>query len=329
VTNPVDWSLRTKRLAAYAATWLIWGSTYLAIRFGVETIPPFLMAGVRSVAAGAILCAWALLRGDERPSAAQWRAAAVAGALFFLVGHGGLFWAEQRVPSGPSALFVATEHLWIVLLAWALPGGRHPSPRAWAGIALGLGGVALLTLGGPGSGTVDPLGAAVILLCALAWAVGLTWFRGARRPESDAFAAGTPLVAGGAMLMVASVLFGEPGRVEAADLTPLALGSLAYLIAFGSVVAFTALTWLTRKEGPSRSASYTYVNPLVAVALGAAFANERLTPRVLLAGVTIVLAVVLIISGSAAQEDPAERARVARRVRSNPSAAARLREGEA
>ena len=284
---------RTRRLAAYAATWIIWGSTYLAIRWGVETLPPFLMAGVRSVIAGAILFVWGWSRGDVRPTAAQWRAAAVTGALFFLLGHGGLFWGEQRVPSGPASLFVATEHLWIVLLAWAT--GTRPTPRALGGVALGLGGVALLTLGGPGSGRVDPLGAAVIVLCAVTWAAGLVYFRGERRPASDAFAAATPLLLGGVMLLAFSTFLGEPGLVSAADLTPRALLSLAYLIVFGSVVAFTALTWLTRTEGPGRAASYAYVNPLVAVLLGWAFAGESLGPRVLLAAAGIVAAVVLVV----------------------------------
>lgn len=320
---------RAKLLGAYAATWIIWGSTYLAIKLGVETIPPFLMAGVRSVIAGGILWSWARLRGDAKPTAAQWKAAAVTGALFFLIGHGGLFWAEQRVASGPASLLVATEHFWIVLIAWLLPGGTRPSPRAMAGVALGLGGVALLTLGGGGAEGVDPVGAAVVLLSALTWGMGLLYFAGERRPVSGLYAAGTPLLAGGAMLLVASALFGEPSRVTAASFSPLALGSLAYLIVFGSVIAFTSLTWLTETQGADRAASYAYVNPLVAVLLGWAFADEHVGARVLVAGAAIVLAVVLIIKGKQAQAKAPEQAAAPSGAAKKTAAAARLREGEA
>jgi len=319
---------RAKLLGAYAATWIIWGSTYLAIKFGVESIPPFLMAGVRSVIAGGILWSWARLRGDAKPTAAQWKAAAVTGALFFLIGHGGLFWAEQRVGSGPASLLVATEHFWIVLIAWLLPGGTRPSPRAMAGVALGLGGVALLTLGGGGSEGVDPVGAAVVLLSALTWGMGLLYFAGERRPVSGFYAAGTPLLAGGAMLLAASALLGEPSRVTAASFSPIALGSLAYLIVFGSVIAFTALTWLTQTQGADRSASYAYVNPLVAVLLGWAFADEPVGARVLVAGAAIVLAVVLIIRGKQARAESPEQAAMSDAAR-KAAAGRRLREGEA
>ncbi|HEX5724029.1 MAG TPA: EamA family transporter [Longimicrobiaceae bacterium] len=284
---------RAIRLGAYAATWLIWGSTYLAIRYAVAALPPFLLVALRSLAAGAVLVAWGRLRGHRPPSRAQGAAAAVTGALYFLVCHGGLFWAEQRVASGPAALMIATEHFWVVLLAWLLPGGRAPSGRALAGIGVGLAGVALLSLGG-GAGGIDPLGAAVLVLGAGAWAGGSLYFQGPRRPESSLYAAGAPLLAGGAMLLAASAAAGEPARVQAADFTPLAVGSLLYLVVFGSVVAFTAFTWLVEKEGAGRAASYAYVNPLVAVLLGWAVAGEALTPRVLAAGAAIVAAVVLI-----------------------------------
>ena len=316
---------RALRLGAYAATWIIWGSTYLAIRYGVETLPPFWMAGVRSVAAGAILFGWGWLRGDALPTAAQWRAAALTGALFFLIGHGGLFWGEQRVASGPASLFVATEHLWIVLLA--LLGGARPSKRALAGVGLGLGGVALLTVGGAGEGAVDPLGSAVIVLCAVTWAVGIVYFRGPRRPASDLYASAAPLLAGGVMLLVFSATIGEFGRVRAEDLTTRSVLSLAYLIVFGSVIAFTALTFLTRTEGPGRAASYAYVNPLVAVALGWAFAGEALTPRVIGAAVAIVAAVVLVVTGTRAAPDEATNPAVSNPT--TPTRPSRLREREA
>ncbi|HYR07838.1 MAG TPA: EamA family transporter [Longimicrobium sp.] len=300
---------RALQLGAYAATWIIWGSTYLAIAWGVRTVPPFLLVAMRSLAAGAILLTWARLRGHPAPTRAQWRAAAATGAMFFLVGHGGLFWAEQRVASGIAALMIATEHFWIVLITWALPGGRAPSRRAMLGVLIGLLGVAVLTLGGSAEGGLDPVGIVVLLIAAGAWGAGSIYFQGERRPTSGAYAAGMPLVAGGVMLMIASAAMGETARVRAADFTPLALGSLLYLIVFGSVVAFSAFTWLVNTEGPSRAASYVYINPFVAVLLGWGVAGEALTPRMLAAGAAIVLAVVLIVRGSPAEVREAAPAR--------------------
>lgn len=309
------------RLGAYAATWLIWGSTYLAIRWVVETVPPFLTVALRSLAAGLILLAWARFRGDEAPTRAQWLAAIAAGAMYFLIGHGGLFWAEQRVASGPAALMIATEHFWIVLIAWMIPGGRAPSRRAALGIAIGLVGVGLLTLGGSSEGGLDAVGAAVLVIAAASWGAGSIYFTGERRPASPLYASGMPLVMGGLLLTGASAAFGEMARVRAADFTPIAIGSLLYLVIFGSVVAFTAFTWLVETEGPSRAASYVYINPFVAVILGWALADETLTTRMLVAGAAIVLAVVLIVRGT---PDP-----VPAPATSRPRTAGRLTEREA
>lgn len=288
-------------LAAYAATWLIWGSTYLAIRYAVEVLPPFLMVAIRSLTAGVILVGWAIVRRHRAPTRGQWLAAIAAGALYFLIGHGGLFWAEQRVATGPAALMIATEHFWVVLLAWILPGGQAPSRRAAVGVLIGLAGVALLSLGG-GKGTgLDPLGTAVLLVSSISWSAGALLFRGKRRPESPAYGSGMPLVAGGVMLFALSAALGEPGQVRAEHWTPLAMASLAYLIVFGSVIAFTAFTWLLDAVGPSRASSYVYINPFVAVLLGWAVLHEQVTGRVLLAGAAIVVAVLLIVKGSPAE----------------------------
>lgn len=297
-------ALGAKRLAAYAATWIIWGSTYLAIRLAVQVVPPFMLAGVRSVLAGGMLVGWALLRGEPRPRRAQVKAALAVGALFFLVGHGGLFWAEQRVASGPAALMIATEHFWM-LIAGLVVGQVAATKRAWSGVAVGLAGVALLTLGGSAGGGVDPVGAAVLLVSAAAWGVGTLYFTGARKPKSQAYAAGIPLLGGGVLLLALSAGTGEPSGFSVREVTPLAAGALLYLVVFGSVVAFTAYSWLVEREGPSRALSFTYVNPLVAVLLGAAFAHEPLTLRIAAAAAAIVAAVVLIIGGTAARAAPA------------------------
>lgn len=293
------------RLGAYAATWIIWGSTYLAIRVAVASIPPFLLAGVRSVIAGAILVAIGMARGESKPRKTQVIAAVITGALFFLIGHGGLFWAEQRVASGPAALMIATEHFWL-LGAGALLGRVVATRRAWAGVAIGLAGVATLTLGGGGSGGIDAVGAAVLLVSSAAWGLGTLYFTGDRKPSSQAYAAGVPLLGGGVLLLIASTLFGEPGRVSVSNVPMQAILALAYLIVFGSVVAFTAYSWLVEREGPSRALSFTYVNPLVAVLLGAVLLGEPVTWRIGVAAIAIISAVVLIIGGTASPAPSAE-----------------------
>lgn len=317
---------RALRMGAYASTWLIWGSTYIAIRWAVATVPPFLMVALRSLVAGAILLAWARIRGDRAPTRAQWLAAVAAGAMYFLIGHGGLFWAEQRVASGPAALMIATEHFWVVLIAWMLPAGRAPSRRAAAGILIGLAGVGMLTLGGGGEAGIDPLGAVVLLIASAGWAAGSIYFHGERRPASPLYGAGMPLAMGGILVLIASAASGETARVRAEDFTAIAIGSLVYLIVFGSVIAFTAFTWLVETEGPSRAGSYAYINPFVAVLLGWALAGEQLTPRMLAAGAAIVLAVVLIVRGTHVQA-PSQPPAPATPVRARP--APRLREREA
>ena len=281
----------------------------MAIRVAVAALPPLLLAGVRSVLAGLILVGIAMLRRDAVPNRKQVTAAVATGLLFFLVGHGLLFWAEQRVASGPAALMIATEHFWLLGFGWLL-GQIVATRRAWAGVAIGLAGVATLTLGG-GQGGIDPLGFAALMVSSAAWGAGTLYFTRERKPASHAYAAGIPLLGGGVALFIASALFGEPGRVVLASVPLKAVLALAYLIVFGSVVTFTAYSWLVEREGPSRALSFTYVNPLVAVLLGAVILHEPLTWRIALAAAAIIAAVVLIIGGtaapaSAARQQPAE-----------------------
>jgi drug/metabolite transporter (DMT)-like permease len=291
-------ALGAARLAAYAVTWLVWGSTFLAIRVAVAHVPPLMLACIRSLLAGAVLVALAALRRDARPGRRQVAAAVVTGALFFLVGHGLLFWAEQRVASGPAALMIATEHFW--LLGFGFLAGRVVATRrAWAGVAIGLAGVAILTLGG-GRGGIAPIGVAALLVSSASWGVGTLYYAGDRKPASHLYAAGLPLLGGGALLLPASALFGELGRFDPAAVPLKAVLALAYLIVFGSVVTFTAYGWLVEREGPSRAMSFTYVNPLVAVLLGALILHEPLTWRIAAAAAAIIAAVVLIVGGTAA-----------------------------
>ncbi len=287
---------RALLLAAYAAVYVIWGSTYLAIRFGIDTLPPLGMAAVRFLLAGALLYGWARARGAPRPTRAQWGAATVVGALLLLGGNGAVTWAEQRVPSGIAALLIATEPLWIVLLGWARPGGARPTRLTVLGLALGLAGVAALV--GPGSlrggPSVDPLGAAVVVAGALAWAAGSVWPGRVRLPASAPLATGMQMLAGGALLLAASGAAGEPAAFRPEAVSPASLAAVGYLVVFGSIVGLSAYVWLLNVEPPERVATYAFVNPVVAVALGWAVAGEPVTGRVLLAAAVIVGAVVLL-----------------------------------
>ncbi|MEJ2502814.1 MAG: drug/metabolite exporter YedA [Gemmatimonadota bacterium] len=279
-------------LAALLAVYLVWGSTYLAIRFAVETLPPFLMAGVRFTVAGALLYGWRRAVGFPRPTGRQWAAATVVGGLMLLGGNGGVVWAEQWVESGTAALIVATVPLWMVLMDWLRPGGRPPRPAVWLGIAVGLAGVAIL-LGVPDPGPRYLAGTTVLLLASVAWAAGSLYSRSATLP-APLLATGMQMLAGGLLLLLAGLLAGEPATFEPSTFSTRSLLALAYLVAFGSLVGYSAYVWLLRVTPPALASTYAYVNPVVAVMLGWLLANERMSPRIVVACLVIVGAVALI-----------------------------------
>jgi drug/metabolite transporter (DMT)-like permease len=285
-------------VAAFAAVYVVWGSTYLAILFAIETIPPFLMAGARFLVSGAALYAWTRSRGAPRPTRANWRAAAVVGAFLLVGGNGGVAWSEQRVPSGLAALLVATVPLWMVLLDWWRGGGARPTGRTWAGIAVGFLGLGILV--GPaellGGGAADPLGAGVLVLASVLWAIGSVDSRRAALPESPFQATAMEMLAGGALLVLVGSATGEWGRFDPAAVSGRSLLALAYLIAFGSCVGFTAYIWLLRHVEVAKVSTYAYVNPVVAVFLGWLLAGEPVTARTLAAAAVIVVAVAFITS---------------------------------
>jgi drug/metabolite transporter (DMT)-like permease len=281
-------------VAAFGAVYIIWGSTYLAIRFAIETLPPFLMAGTRFLTAGVLLHAWGRLRGDPAPARSNLAPSLALGALFLLVGNGGVVWAEQRVPSGLAALLVAVTPAWTVLFEWG-HGGGAPGLRTLAGLAAGLAGVGLLVApSGLDSTGLDLAGAGACLLASLSWSLGSVRSRAMRLPASPAIASSLQMLAGGGLLFAVGLASGEAGRVHLATASTRSVLAVVYLIIFGSLVAFTAFTWLLRVSTPSRVATCAYVNPVVAVLLGWAFAGERLGPRSLLAAGAIVLGVILI-----------------------------------
>lgn len=297
-------------VAAFAAVYLIWGSTYLAIRFAIETIPPHLMASARFLVAGAILYAFARLRGAPRPTFANWRAAVVVGGLLLLGGNGAVVWAETRVPSGVTSLLVATVPIWMALIESLRDGGRRPATAVIAGLVLGLGGLAVLLAPGKLAGRVDLLGAGVLLVGSFSWAFGSLLSRTAKLPKSGFLAAAMEMITGGVWLLLFGVLTGQAGRLTLAALSARSLLSLGYLVLFGSLVGFTAYIWLLGATTAARVSTYAYVNPVVAVLLGWAFAGEPMTLRTALAAAVIVLAVVIIIrygahSAKAPDREPA------------------------
>jgi drug/metabolite transporter (DMT)-like permease len=293
---------RVAIILAFAAVYLIWGSTYIAIRYAIETLPPFLMAASRFLIAGSILFAWAKLNGNGGSwSFSYWRRAFVIGALLLLCGNGGVTWAEKYIPSGLAALLVAIEPLWVVVLNWIL-SRKRPNAKVLLGVLIGLAGVALLVSGGvndrssqSGVGsTMSFLGAGVVLAAGFTWAAGSVYSN--RRPIRTAttLASGMQMLAGGSLLLLAALIAGDFNRLNFAAASWVSLGAFLYLVLFGSLIAFTAYSWLLHNVTPARAATYAYVNPVVAVLLGWLLASEPLTLRMLLAAAVIVGSVVLI-----------------------------------
>ncbi len=289
----------TRLALAFAAIYFVWGSTYLAIRYAVETIPPLVTAGIRHSVAGTILMIWAWARGF-RPTRAHWISGIVVGALFFLVGHGSLHWAEKYVGSGLAALLVATEPMFILVLAWAM-GQQKISRLSALGLGLGVIGVAVLAgaeLAIKGSSLLALL---AVLLGSFAWSAGVVISPKLKLPTDALGRTALPTLCGAAMLLAAAAVTGEFHATHWSNISSKSILGLAYLILFGSVIAFTAYTWLLQRCPPALVATHTYANPVVAVFLGWLLASEPLTPRVVLASVAILGAILLIRRGERTQ----------------------------
>ena len=288
--------MRARLIAAFAAVYVIWGSTYLAIRFAVQTLPPLLMASARFVIAGVIVLLWARFRDRAAwPNRVDWRVGLVSGALLLLGGNGAVSWAEQRVPSGIAALLVAIVPVFMVLIEWLRPGGRRPGAAVFVGVGLGLVGLALLV--GPESlrgGSGDAIGALVLILGSLSWAAGSLYTKYAPKASSGTMATGAQMLAGGLTLLVASVVAGEPARLDLAHASTASLVAFVYLLTFGSLIGFTAYVYLLSHTTAAKASTYAYVNPVVAVLLGWAIGHEAVTTRTLLAAAVILAGVAII-----------------------------------
>lgn len=285
-------------VAAYAAIYFVWGSTFLAIRYAVESVPPLMTIGLRSLGAGGLLFGWVWLRGGARLGWRHWRAAAVGGLCFFGLCHGSLAWAEQHVSSGLAAVILALIPVWVVVLDWARPSGVRPDRLTLLGMLVAFAGLVALVVPEvlAGGASVNALAAVVLVFSALAWAAGTVYSRYTALDVPPTTLSAMQLLTGGGLLMVASLLAGEGAAVSARTIEPRAIAALAYLIVVGSLLTFSAYIWLLRVSSPARVATYAYVNPVVAVLLGWAFAGEVLTLQSVLSALLIVAGVAIIIT---------------------------------
>ena len=297
-------------IAAFAAVYLVWGSTYLAIRFAIETLPPFLMAATRFLTAGSLLFAWARLRGAARPTRVHWGAACVIGGLLLFGGNGSVVHAEKRVASGIAALLIATVPLVVVLLEWLRPGGTRPARGVALGVLAGFGGVALLVSPGELAGAkgVDPIGAAMLILACVSWAAGSIYSKHAPLPPSLLLATAMEMLCGGTLLLAAGIGSGEVASVRLDAVSLRSVASLLYLIVFGSLLAFSCYVWLLRVASATVVSTYAYVNPVVAILLGWLLAGEPLAARTCIAMGIILGSVVLITRFGSRQQATAGRA---------------------
>lgn len=294
---------RTRLLAAFATIYVVWGSTYLAIRVAVATIPPFLMVGTRFLTAGALLYGWLWLTRRIRPTPRQWFDNAIAGGLLLLGGNGVVSWAEERIPSGIATLIISISPLFIVLLDWAVLArggdpqrGSRPTPATFLGLALGFAGLALLVGPdiAPGATGLDPWRVGGLIVACVSWSLGSIYTRYVRAPAEPLTAAALQQLTGSAWLLLASLALGEPFHFTPAQVSGHSLLGWVYLVLVGSFLGFTTFVWLMKHSTPARVATYAYVNPVVAVFLGWFILDETLSPRIFVAASIIVAGVAII-----------------------------------
>ncbi|HEY4822495.1 MAG TPA: drug/metabolite exporter YedA [Candidatus Bathyarchaeia archaeon] len=314
-------SLRLQIALAFLAIYTIWGSTYLAIRIAIETIPPFLMAGVRFLIAGAALYLWTRLRGAPSPTRPNWKAATVVGGLLLLGGNGGVVWAEQTVPSGLTAVLITTVPLWMALLEWKRYDRTRPALPIVFGLILGFTGVVLLV--GPqelaGSSAINRVGATVLILASLSWAIGSLYSRKAPLPSSPLQSTAMEMLAGGLLLSAAGLVSQEWVGFQPSEASLRSIVAFAYLIVFGSLIGFTSYIFLLKATTAAKVSTYAYVNPIIAIILGWAIAQEELTLRTMVAAAIIVAAVVVITTYRATVNHATKTANMVKVVQAQPA----------
>jgi drug/metabolite transporter (DMT)-like permease len=309
----VNRSQRMAFVVAFTAVCLIWGSTYLGVRFAIETLPPLLMAGVRFSLAGVIVFVWARLseRSVPMPTFAQYRAAAIVGALLVACCNGLFTLAMGRVPSSIGALTATSLPIWMVLLDWLRPRGVRPATGVLIGVGMGFAGIIMLVQpwnafrhSQDTSGHIDTIGLVMMLLGTIGWAFGSIYARQVQLPRSPRMNTAVQLLAGGAILLVLALLTGEPARLHIETVSAKSLAAFFYLVFFGSIAAFTAYAWLLRNVSAALASSYTYVNPIVALTLGATLGGEQIT-TIMIVAMVIIMAAVAIIARYRSQNKPA------------------------
>ncbi len=307
--SPARWRV----VLAFAAIYVIWGTTYLAIRYSIETLPPFLMSSARFLIAGGLLFAWGRFRGVPTPRLTYWKPAVAASAFLMVGGQGMVAWAESRIPSGLAAVLISIMPIWMLGLNWVRPGGQRPDRKMITGLVVGFVGVVILI--GPwqtGGRDVDLLGVAGVLFAALSWAAGSLYTRSVKMPVPHLMVTAMQMLSGTVLLLLVGSAMGEWEHVSSTRISAVSVAAMFYLALVGSLVALSAYMWLLRVCAPSRASTYAYVNPVVAVFLGWLVAGESFTPRMLVAAAIILGAVVLVTFGSVTDKRAAIRRRPVR-----------------
>ena len=289
--------VRLSVVLAFATVYIVWGTTYLAIRFGIETIPVFLMAGVRSIVGGALFYQWASTRTDETPNPEHWKSAFIIGGLMVACGIGGVTWTEQFVPSGLTALMIAIDPFWIILMDWLRPGGAPPGAAVVFGLVIGFIGLGLMISPGEigGVSEIDPRGAGAIWFATLCWSTGALYSRHAPQPRFQPLAVGMQMMCGGLILLSVSLAIGELSQFNMATLSLRSVMAVVYLIGPGSI-AYAMYLFLLKASTPAKAATYTYVNPIIALIVGAWLGGEVMSNWTLACSAVIILGVVVTIT---------------------------------
>ena len=287
---------RWKILLAFAIIYLVWGSTFLAIRVGVREVPPFLLAGMRFFAAGIVLYAWMRAKGTASPSRREWASATLLAVLIFVLDYGLVFWAEQRVPSGITAVMLATIPVFTALMEILILRTQKLTLRLGCALVVGLAGVAVLVSRSVafGDAPIERSGAIALVVAALCWSMASVLTRKLRLPESKVMSSGAQMLVGGILLMVVAAAFGEFRGFHLRTVSTGAWLALAYLVVAGSIIAFTAYVWLIHHESPTKVGTYAYVNPVIAVLVGYFLGGEGLGARSLLGTLLVLVSVIVI-----------------------------------